>query len=195
MALAEFDEDYKLRNPGVTADTILSDNVKRWGDNKRTAYIKMVPITQLMIAACSNEPNIDYHECIQDGFPMDRILTQRKNGETLYANDFLYGMLYDPIHIMEEYDKYMGDGEYIKLLKTTDLIYKKCLESDMIDTELAKEVMAKIAKFANIRTKILKNNNIFSDEEISEVSGRFNKIWNSMLKEYEVCFNASELAK
>ena len=193
MALAEFDKDYKLRNPGVTVDTILSDNVNRWGDSQPTAYAKMVPLTQLMIAAFSNEPDINYHKCIQEGFPMERILTQRKNGERLYANDFLYGMMYDPIHIMEEYDKYMGDGEYIELLKLTDLIYTECLESDKIDTRLMKETMTKIANFANKRTTILKNNGIFSDEEVSRLSGKFNKIWNSILREYNISYNVSEL--
>lgn len=193
MALAEFDKDYQVRNPGVTADTILSNNVNIWADSQHTAYTKMIPLTQLMIAAFSNEPDINYHKCIQNGFPMERILSERKNGERLYVNDFLYGMMFDPIHIMEEYDKYMGDGEYIELLKLTDLIYKECLESDKINPQLMKKSMIKIANFANNRTTYLKENGTFSDEDVLRLSGKFNNIWNSMLREYNISYNKSEL--
>lgn len=193
MALAEFDKEYQLRNPGVTSDTILFDNISKWGDGDVTAYSKLIPLTQLMIASFANEPDINYHKWIQEGHSMEGLVSVRKNGKRLYANDFLYGMMYDPIHIMEEYDMHMGDGAYIELLKMTDLIYEKCLESDRIDTQLMKKTMNKIADFANKRTSFLKNNGAFSDEEISQLSGQFNVIWNSMLRDYKLSYSESEL--
>ena len=53
--------------------------------------------------------------------------------------------------------------------------------------------MTKIANFANKRTTLLKNNGIFSDEGVSRLSGKFNKIWNSILREYNISYNVSEL--
>ena len=184
MALAEFDKDYQLRNPEVTADTILKYNINNWGDTLNySAYSKMIPLTQLMIAACSNEPNIQYHRWIQEGYPMDNLISIRKNGKKLYVNDFLYGMMYDPIHIMEEFDKYMGDGKYIDFLKKTDMLYEKCVKTDKIDDKLMKNLMKTIAEFANRRTKDLQYKGFFSTEEVYKLSGNFNKIWNGILSQ------------
>lgn len=194
MALAEFDKEYQLKNQKVTADTILSDNISKWGNYYDSSYKKMVSLTQLMIAAFANEPDINYHYWIHSGQPMDKLKSRRKNGEIIYANDFLYGMMYDPIHIMEKYDKYMDEGAYINLLKFIDeKIYYGCIDSDKIDAKSMKKAMATIAEFANKRMTDFIKNGVFSIDEYGKLRNKFNTIWNSILEEYDICHTVDEL--
>lgn len=194
MCLAEFDHEYQIGKPRVNADVILSENISNWSNCDETGYAHLSSITRLMIAAFSNEPNINYHYWIQKGEAIDDMKTIRLDGTIMYANDFLYGMMYDPIFIMEEYDRYMGDGAYLELLKNTDIIYEQELAFDKkIDTKLMKYIIVEITKFANLRMKDLKNKGKFSDSEIKNLSGNFNKIWNSMQKEYCVYFSQDEI--
>lgn len=107
---------------------------------------------------------------------------------------FLYGMMYDPIFIMEEYDKYMGDGAYINLLKTTDSIYEQETSlNEKMDPKLVKQVMSEIPKFANLRTTDLKRKGVFTDSDINKLSSKFNRIWNSMQNEYKAYFSQEEI--
>lgn len=194
ISLHEFDDEIKISNPGITANTILSEHVDKWWRKGQSGYAIFSSITRLMIAACMNEPNVDYHYWIQQGKAIDDMRTRKSNGAIMYVNDFLYGMMYDPIHIMEEYDKYMGEGEYLKLLKITDTIYEQGITlNEKIDSNLVKQVMKNISKFANLRTTDLKQKGIFSDDEVRALSGNYNKIWNYMQKEYGAYFSQDEI--
>ena len=194
ISLFEFDNECQMSNPGITANTILSEHINKWSSNDQSGYGIFSSITRLMIAACMNEPNVDYHYWIQQGESIDDMRTRRTDGTIMYVNDFLYGMMYDPIHIMEEYDKYMGEGEYINLLKTTDAIYEQGLAPDKkIDSNLVKQVMKDISQFANLRTTDLKQKGLLTDDEIRALSGNYNKIWNYMQKEYGAYFSQDEI--
>lgn len=193
ITLNEYDSEYKNSNPGVTMNDIISQHVEKWSNNDKTGYAEFLSITRLMIAAFANEPDVDYHYWIQKGEAIDDLKTRRLDGTIMYVNDFLYGMMYDPIHIMEEYDKYMGEGEYLNLLKITDTIYEQGLSSSKkIDSSLVKQVMMKISHFANLRTSDLKLKGIFSDDEIRRLSGNYNRIWNHVQKEYGIHFSQDE---
>lgn len=194
MAFAEFDPDYQARNPGVNIDTILSKHIDNWSDNSISGYSIMTSITRLMIAAFSNEPNINYHYWTQRGEPMDTMLTRRQDGSIMYANDFLYGMMYDPIHIMTEYDKYMGEGAYLEFLELTDKIYDQALDpKKRIDSNLVKQVMKKLPQFCNKKANDLTNKGVFSLQEKNQLAENFNRIWNSMQPEYEAYYTADEI--
>lgn len=65
ISLAEFDKEYQTRNPGIDADTILNEHIDNWSDNDQTGYAILSSITRLMIAACANEPEMNYHYWIQ----------------------------------------------------------------------------------------------------------------------------------
>lgn len=194
ISLHEFDNESKTNNPEITANTILSEHIDKWSSNDQSGYAIFSSITRLMIASCMNEPNIDYHYWIQQGETIDDMKTRKSNGTIMYVNDFLYGIMYDPIHIMEEYDKYMGEGEYLTLLKITDTIYEQGLTiNKTIDPNLVKKVMKKISQFANLRTTDLKQKGVLSDDEIRTLSGNYNRIWNNMQKEYGVYFSQDEI--
>ena len=194
ISLNEFDTERKISNSGITANTILSEHIDKWSSNDQSGYAIFSSITRLMIAAYANEPNVDYHYWIQQGEAIDDMRTRKSNGTIMYVNDFLYGMMYDPIHIMEEYDKYMGEGEYLNLLKITDTIYEQGLTlNKTIDSNLVKQVMKNISQFANFRTRHLKQKGIFSNDEIRSLYGNYNKIWNYMQKEYGVYFSKDEI--
>lgn len=196
ISLSEFDTESQRTNPGVTADTILSEHIDKWSNNDQSGYAIFSSITRLMIAACLNEPDINYHYWIQRGESIDDMKTKRQNGSIIYVNDFLYGMMYDPIYIMEEYDKYMGEGEYLNLLKTTDIVYEQGLALDKtIDSNLVKNIMKNISQFAQLRTIDLKQKGIFSDDEIRVLSSKYNRIWNTMQKEYGAYFSQDEIRK
>ena len=194
ITLFEFDREYKLQNPNVNADTIISEHIDKWNNNNMSGYSVLTSITRLMIAACSNEPNLNYHYWIQQGEPFAELKTRRNNGNIMNANDFLYGMMYDPIYIMEEYDKYMGEGSYLELLKITDQIYEQGISpNEDIDSNLVKQVMTEISGFANVRTHQLKQQGVFSDKDILVLSSHYNRIWNSMQKEYSAYFSRNDI--
>lgn len=194
ISLAEFDSEYQMKKPGVNTDVILSEHIDKWSNNDQSGYSALSSITRLMIAAFANEPDLNYHSCIQNGAPIDDLKVKKSNGTIMYANDFLYGMMYDPIFIMEEYDKYMGDEAYINLLKTTDSIYEQETSlNEKMDPKLVKQVMSEIPKFANLRTTDLKRKGVFTDSDINKLSSKFNRIWNSMQNEYKAYFSQEEI--
>lgn len=195
IGLAEFDEGFKRRNAGVNADTILERPVDEWADNAQSGYSVMTSITRLAVAAFANEPEVNYHEIISKGESMFSVETMRRTGKWIPVNDFLYGMMYDPFHCMEEYDKYMGEGAYIELLKKTDIIYEQVLADQEIDSDTVKEIMVDIPRFANKKKSKSLQNWTFTRDEANKLVGKFNRIWNGMQHEYKAYFSREEIQK
>ena len=73
-------------------------------------YGLVVPLACVAIAACSNVGQIDYNKFIDNGiFGLQYV---KSDGTPCFANDFLYGIVFNPVHIKKEYDKFMGAGAY-----------------------------------------------------------------------------------
>ncbi len=188
IAINNFDSN----GNGVTADEILNTNYKNWG-NQETGYSFWTSITRLTIAAFSNNPNTNYQDIINKGYSMFDIETVMNNGETYKANDFLYGIVFDPIHIEKEFDKFVGEDCYRKFCECLDLMFLESLENKKIEPENVKIIMNILPDFLNNKINYYRENGIISMENSNKIIGNFNRIWNSMQTEYNAYFSQQDI--
>lgn len=186
--LAKFEPGYL----NESVDTVMKSNYTSYGGRDVSAYTFLTSITKLLINAFSNS-TISYDKLLDNGLGIADIPIQTKNGKQVQANDFLYGMLCDPIHIQLEYDKIMGKGKYEELSKKLDSLYYQHLAGRKLDTTIVKEVMNTIPDFANKKAKKYINDGIFTRKDCSIMTSEFNTLWNSMQKQYEAYFSKAEI--
>lgn len=190
MGLASYDSSFK--DKGITADTILKSNYKDWS-NATTGYSLFTSITRLAIAAFSNDGNINYSDLIEQGQSIVDAKIRTDKGKTLMANDFIYGMMCNPMHVEEEFDKFMGDDTYRIFNEYLDRMFLAFKSQRKIPPEEAKRVMTFLPYFLNRKCNYNVTNGIYTQEEADNIIGNFNEIWNSMQLEYEAYFSEDEV--
>jgi hypothetical protein len=82
---------------------------------------------------------INYQDVVNSGASMIDVGTKMNNGETYKENDFLYGIVFEPLHIETEFDKFMGAGEYRKHCELLDRIFYYSLKKEQILSESVKK--------------------------------------------------------
>jgi len=188
MAINCFDSEHKTSS----IDNILKINYNEWG-NETTGYSIFTSITRLAIAAFSNNGFINYQNIVNSGYGIFDIKTKMKNGEILMANDFLYGIVYDHLHIEEEFDKFMGQGYYRTFCEFLDRLFIMSLKRQQLPSEEVKRVMNIFPDFLNKKMNYYLQNGIIDLEGQKRIVGNFNQIWNSMQKEYGSYFNQKDI--
>lgn len=192
MGLVAFDDRFK--NSDITIDDVLNNNYKDWPDYT-TAYAMFTSLTRLSIAAFSNDGDIEYQKLIDNGEGIINAKTTTKSGQTMKANDFLYGIMCDPQHIESNFDKFMGDGSYEAFTSCLDQIFLRCKSKEDIDPKQIKTIMNILPDFVNRRVQYYIKNGIMTVEETNRIVSNFNKIWNSMQVEYKAYFTQEEINK
>ena len=177
-----------------TVDDVLTTNYRMWKEFE-SGYSIFSSITRLFIAAFSNNPYIKYQELIDNGIGILNIKTENKNNEKVFANDFIYGIICDPMHIEREYDKYVGAGEYKKLATSIDLMFNKYLKGDQnhMMPETVKLTMKEIANFINKKNAAQFNAGNYDVVTINLITSNFNAIWNSLQREYRAFYTKAEI--
>lgn len=188
MSINYFDT---TENP-KTINDILHYNYNDLG-NTKTGYTIFTSLTRLAIAAFSNVPNPDYDSIVKNGYGIFNATTKFKNGETHMVNDFLYGIVFDQLHIEEEFDKYMGDGCYRIFCEYLDRLFLACLKNQQIPSKNVKIVMNILPDFINKKMSYYRKNNIIDFNATNQIVGNFNRIWNSMQKEYGAYFSKNDI--
>lgn len=90
-------------------------------------------LTKLMIAACTNG-NMSYQDLIEN---KEGIFEKNFNLESkVKLNDFMYGMICDPIYIQDKYDKVIGFDGYINLCSVLDKEYNYYKENGQYSENL-----------------------------------------------------------
>ena len=188
IAINYFDSN----NNSKTVNDILNNNYNDWG-NEKTGYSIFTSLTRLAIAAFSNVANPDYDSAVRSGYGIFDAKTELKNGEQRRANDFLYGIVYDPLHIEEEFDKYMGDGYYRTFCEYLDRLFISSLSNQTLSSDDVKKVMNVLPDFLNEKINYYRNNNLIDLDTADQIVGNFNRIWNSMQEEYGAYFSQGDI--
>ena len=191
MGLASFDENFSGH---ITADDVLKKDYTQW-EKARTGYSLFTSITRLAIAAFSNNGFVNYNNIIKSGNGIFDVETNTSTGKILKANDFLYGIVYDPQHIEREYDKIMGDGEYRKFAHYVDGLFAIMQNRKMkeIPVHDVKKIMNILPDFLNKKCQYYLQHGIMDGTGITAIIGNFNRIWNSMQSEYNTYFSQRDI--
>lgn len=188
MSINSFDAD----RFSSSVDDILRLNFKHWG-NEKTGYSIFTSITRLAIAAFSNNGFVNYQNLVNQGYSIFTAQTKMSNGETYMINDFLYGTMFDQLHIDEEFDKFMGVGSYRIFCEYVDRLYIKSLQGQELPSEEVKMVMNVLPDFLNRKINYYRQNGILSPQGVVRIVGNFNQIWNSMQQEYGAYFSNQDI--
>ena len=180
-------------NTDKNVDDILKHSYDKWG-SATTGYSLFTSITRLFIAAFSNNGSVKYQQIVNNGDSIFNAKTKMSDNKTVrYVNDYLYGTVFDPLHIDMEYDKFMGVGKYGEISEKLDLALHKAQKGTMISKNLIKEVMNDLADFLNRRMDYYISNKILTTEDANKIIDNFNEIWNNMQIEYSTYFTIDEL--
>ena len=188
IAINYFDSSSNLK----TVNDILNKHYNDWG-NEKTGYSIFTSLTRLTIAAFSNVANPDYDAVIRSGYGIFDVKKKLKNGEMQYANDFLYGIIYDPLHIEEEFDKFMGNGYYRTFCEYLDKLFLTALDNQKLPSDDVKRVMNILPDFLNKKMNFYLKNNLMDLDVANQIVSTFNRIWNSMQKEYGAYFSQKDI--
>lgn len=175
-----------------TVDDILRTQFSKWG-NSRTSYSIFTSLTRLTIAAFSNNGFINYQNLVNSGYGIFDVTTKMNNGESYKANDFLYGILFDPLHIEQEFDKFMGQGSYRTFCEYLDRLFLTFLENQEIPSDEIKRIMNILPDFLNKKMNYYRQQGIIDLNGQNKIVENFNKIWNSMQLEYNSFFSINDI--
>ena len=184
-----------------SVNEMLVTRQNEWG-NEGSAYSFLTSVTRLMIASFSTNPNVDYDRLIEEEVGIFDIKTIFHDGSSSFANDFLYGIVFDPMHIEEVYDGVMGEGKYQELCEKVDSLFARVynnreLSAEEVSDDISntiKYLMETLPDFLNQRMAQFRASGKLTDAEISAINSNFNRIWNSMQREYRVFFTRAEVS-
>jgi len=177
-----------------TVDEILEKPHTEW-ENTTTGYSIFTSLTRLAIAAFSNNGYANYDSVIRSGGSIFTAKTNMHDGSSRYVNDFLYGILFDPLHIEKEFDQFMGEGEYRKFCEYLDRLFIYNLKYQKIPAKDVKYVMNVLPDFLNKKINYYLANGLLTREGANKIVGNFNRIWNSMQYEFNAYFSNGEIDK
>ena len=150
-------------------------------------------ITRLAIAAFSNNGNVNYQNVINNGGDIFSLVTEMNNGERYRANDFLYGILFDPLHIESKFDKFMGQGAYRIFCEYLDRLFMSCKRKQDIPSEEIKRIMNILPDFLNKKIDYYLEHGLIDPEGAVRIVSNFNGIWNQMQLEYSAYFSNNDI--
>ncbi len=148
--------------------------------NVKTQYSLFYQITQLAIVAFSNKSDINYLENINN----NQCIFDLREGD-YYVNDFLYGILFNPLYIGEKYDKYMGDDGYLELCHSLDKIFTIYVKKNKLDKDKIKECLGLIKTFFKLKCKDYLNNDFMTKKDVAKLVIKFNNIWNYLEESFK----------
>lgn len=190
MAINNFAPDIT----NTTVDDVLHNNYITTG-NQETGYTFFTSITRLMIAAFSNVgfQNFNYQQIVEYGQSMFALKAKLADGSEVKANDFLYGIIYDPLHIEQEFDKYMGDDAYRTVCEYLDGLFLEYQQTKKLPADKVKLIMNLLPDFCNKKMADYERRGAISAEQRISMVSNFNRIWNSMQKEYGSYFSKEDI--
>lgn len=190
---------FNTSNSDVFVNDVFSKRHTSWaekGDNQ-SVYTCFTSLTRLAIAAFSNVGRINYGEMVNDGKGIFDSTCTMKNGTKRKANDFLYGILFNPVRIQREFDKYMGVGEYQKFCNSVDIWFVEQAmlgyhkTRDEIQQNL-KKYMRYLRTFFNRKMSDYKTKGMLDQAEKIRIVNKFNEIWYDIQHEFDTYFTIEE---
>lgn len=138
----------------ITINDMLENNYKING-NSATGYTIFTSITRLVIMAFANAPlsDINYQKIAENNESIFMAKITANNGQQMFANDFLYGIVFDHSHIQREFNKVMGTYEncisYELFAQLLDVMFIDYFNKKTINKDHIKLVMEILPDFCN----------------------------------------------
>ncbi len=178
----------------TTTDNLIYKNYVASG-NQKTGYTFFTSITRLMITAFSNIgfSNFNYQKIVDKGYGIFDLNVELSNDVIVRANDFLYGIVFDPLHIEKEFDKYMGEDAWRTVCHAIDSWFINYIKTGKLPAENVKLIMDYIPDFCNKKMADYERRGLLTESERINMAGKFNRIWNSMQKEYGAYFSKADI--
>ena len=172
-----FDDNFRKR--GITVDTVLKKRILDWNiNNIITGYFSSIPLSRLTIAAFSNFPNVNYQYILDNGGSIFSTTTTDK-GAVVKINDFLYGIMNDPIYIAKEFDKISGEGKYFEFCSYVDM----CV-NNQAPQQVIVGIINILTKFVIQNTNAKVKNGTYTRGWGDKIIEEFESIKNDVLKDY-----------
>ncbi len=181
-------------------DAMLKSRQSEWG-NPATGYSIFTSITRLTIAAFSNDGFVSYDQLAASGVGIFDHVTTLRDGSRVFTNDFLFGSVFDPMHIERVFDSVMASEGYTwkELCTKLDSMFARCKSNEFSNEQDAlralgpdiRFVMGRLAKFTNLRLGRLGSK--ISVAQISAINSNFNRIFKDMQDEYGAYFSRGEI--
>lgn len=193
MALIAFNDYYP--NDHVRVDDVLNRHISKWhGIN--TGYSIFTSITRLMCAAFNNIVDVNYEEILENGLSPFNIEGRTDTGRRVKVNDFMYGILYNPMSIEYKFDCLMGNEAYINLCNGMDTIFNEYLKNGKITRNMILEIrdfMATLTKFVYLKCDYNLELGIWTPDEARSFINNYSKIFRSLEFEYRSYFSENEI--
>ena len=192
-SILAFDDYYRDR--GVSLDTVFKRHYGEWKEAS-TGYSIFTSLTRLLIAAFSNNGSIGYDATARNGSSIINCRFTSSTGNLLYANTFLHNMIHNPLEVEAEFDKYLGAGAYEKIATKMDVIFEKQnngFPNIFEQKAVIKEFMIIVSDFLNAKKAYLEQNKILTPQETRLIVANYNKIWNTLQREYSSYFTEGDL--
>lgn len=171
---------------GVNVDTVFEKHFNEWGDSP-TGYSVFTTLTRLLIAAFSNNGYISYQDLVNDGYSVFHSKVTQTNGTVAYLNDYLHGIVSDPLHIEKNYDKFMGNGSYEQLCTLMDTVFREYSSTRRFSPKMRlqiKKYIITVADFLNKKLNWKLQHGVIDLGTKNAIVSNFNKIWNTIAHEY-----------
>jgi hypothetical protein len=181
----------------ISLDDVFLRRFNDWSDAK-SGYTTFTSLTRLMLTAFSNNGFYSFQKVFNDGGGIFTNTTKMKDGAILKSNDFMYGIMCDPLHIEIEFDKYMGQGKYRELSNDLDSAFGDYLKDGYINKDgkiRIKIAMFLLSDFLNRKTNDYLATGRATERDVEKIKTEFNKIWQPLQTEYKVYFSEIELEK
>jgi len=173
-------------------DNILKGKYKNVIDHE-TGYHKFIPLTAMMIAYSFNCVPANYSSFIENGYSICNNISS--NG--LFINDFLYSVLFDPLHMDKNFNKIHG-GDLFRLISTSlDNIKFNHLSSsiDCLPKDDIKRYVILMLKASIEKAEYLINNNLLNKDDIIKYLNNCCNVAKNVLGFYKINYNKEEIDK
>lgn len=188
--LGNLDSSYKDKK--ITFDRVFANKSLNC-PNFENGYTNLTSLISLELAAFSNNCEVKYQKLFADKTSIGKAKIKTKKDTLLYANDLVYGVMYNPYHIQEEFDKYMGNGAYKKFAKKQDHLLDHYLTNDQKfnsnDKLNIKSLIKTTTNFFNAKISSYYQNKVMSYDEIDKLVDHYNDILVSVQEEYGIRFS------
>ena len=174
---------FYLQNTNI--NIIFNQDYTKW-HNVTTTFSKLTSITRLAIAAFANTPNINYYQVFKSGKSIFNLSIILNDNHKYKVNDFLYGILFDPLHIENVYNKFMKKDSYRTLCHLLDEIFTEWQNNHKISQNKILIATNYLKKYLNLKLEYYTKNKIITFNNAKKIQTNFNNIYNSLKIEYNL---------
>lgn len=154
-------------------------------------YDDFLTLVQLFIASFSLDAKFSFGDSVHSGKGVMNHYIDLTSKRSL-ANKFINGMLVDPLSTMDEYDKYMGMGEYINLLWDLDLVYSDYVKTKKMNIKSLNSISDRLNIFVNRRLSDYLKEEKLDENAYKVLINNFNElldVFREEIRSYEVKTN------